>query len=139
VAILDGGISDALEGMMESANRGEVGIVKHATKRWSIEEKKRIVGETLATGTSVAKVAQKHGVHVSQVYQWRKQYGKEKQRSKRQSAAKLLPVMVTAELGDKGGARRLPVGTVEIELAKGRIRIVGADAPLLRAALEMLR
>lgn len=49
---------------MESTNRTEVGMVKHATKRWSIEEKKRIVGETLASGTSVAKVGkQKHGVH----------------------------------------------------------------------------
>lgn len=53
---------------MDSANRAEVGMVKHATKRWSIEEKKRIVGETLASGTSVAKVAQKHGVSI----RWRR-------------------------------------------------------------------
>jgi len=124
---------------MDSADRAEVGMVKHATKRWSIEEKKRIVGETLASETSVAKVAQKHGVHVSQVYQWRKQYGKGKQRGKQKSAAKLLPVMVTEKLGDMSGARTLPAGTIEIELARGRIRIVGADTPLLRAAMEMLR
>jgi transposase-like protein len=62
--------------MMDSVNRAEVGMVKHAAKRWSIEEKKRIIGETLVSGTSVAKVAQKHGAHVSQAYQGRKQYGK---------------------------------------------------------------
>jgi hypothetical protein len=43
--------SDALEGMMESSSRAEVGMVKQAKKRWSIEAKKRIVAETLASGT----------------------------------------------------------------------------------------
>jgi hypothetical protein len=33
--------SGALEGMMDSANRVEEGMVKHATKRWSQEEKNR--------------------------------------------------------------------------------------------------
>jgi transposase-like protein len=86
----------------------------------------------------VARVAQKHGVHVSQVYQWRKQYGG-KQRGKPKSAAKLLPAMVTTEPGDKGSARPLPVGTIEIELAKGRLRMVGPNTALLQAVLEMLQ
>lgn len=124
---------------MDSSSRAEADMVKPAKKRWSIEEKKRIVAETLASGTSVAKVAEKHRVHVSQVYQWRKQYGKGKQRGTQKSGAKLLPVMITEKLGDKCDARTLPAGTIEIELAKGRLRMAGADAALLQAALEMLR
>ena len=58
--------SGALEGMMDSANRVEEGMVKHATKRWSQEEKNRSLKRRGRAGTSVAKLTQKQGEHVSQ-------------------------------------------------------------------------
>jgi transposase len=94
----------------------------------SAEEKKRIVEETMAKGASVARVAQAHGVHISQIYDWRKEYRTEKQRAKRGRGVNLLPVAVSGN-----------DGAIEIELAKGKVRIVGADAALLRSVLEMLR
>jgi len=36
-------------------------------------------------------------------------------------------------------SQKSEVGIIEIELAKGRLRIVGADRSLLEAALELLR
>lgn len=92
------------------------------------EEKKRIVEETMAKGASVARVAQTHGVHVSQVYDWRKEYRTEKQPAKRGRGVNLLPVAV---LGHDSA--------IEIELVKGKVRIAGADAALLRSVLEMLQ
>jgi transposase-like protein len=58
----------------------------------STEEKKRIVEETMAKGPVVARVAQAHGVHVRQIYDWRKEYRTEKQRAKRGRGVNLLPV-----------------------------------------------
>jgi transposase len=43
-------------------------------KRWSLEQKKFIVEETYAPGTTVSYVARKHGVAPSQLFQWRKCY-----------------------------------------------------------------
>jgi transposase len=94
----------------------------------SAEEKKRIVEETMAKGATVARVAQAHGVHISQIYDWRKEYRAEKQQAKRGRGVNLLPVTVSGT-----------DSVIEIELAKGKVRIVGADAALLRATLEMLQ
>src|SRR6266700_4744540 len=60
-----------------------------------LEEKRRIVEETLAEGTSVALVARAHGVNANLVFNWRRLYqagllgGCDR--------AKLLPVKVTPE------------------------------------------
>jgi transposase-like protein len=42
--------------------------------RRSIAEKQRIVGLTLQSGMSVARVAQAEGVNSHQVFQWRRAY-----------------------------------------------------------------
>lgn len=94
----------------------------------SAEEKKRIVEETMAKGASVARVAEAHGVHISQIYDWRKEYRTRKQRAKRGRGANLLPVAVSGN-----------DSALEIELTKGKVRIVGADAALLRSVLEVLQ
>src|SRR5450755_2000217 len=40
----------------------------------TVEEKRRIVEETLAEGASVARVARAHGVNANQVFGWRRLY-----------------------------------------------------------------
>jgi len=42
-------------------------------RRWTAEQKRQIVAESMAPGTSVATVARKHGVSGGQVYAWRQQ------------------------------------------------------------------
>lgn len=42
-------------------------------RRWSIEEKLRIVAESLSSGLSVSAVAQRHGLRPNQLFNWRKQ------------------------------------------------------------------
>ena len=66
-------------------------------RRRSSEERRRIVEETLGAGSSVARVARKHGVNANQVFQWRRLYGDGQLGSPPQSAMKLLPVSVSDE------------------------------------------
>ncbi len=121
------------------ATVADVGTIKASHKRhWSLEAKQRIVEATLAAGASVRQVAQDHGVHPSLVYDWRKKY-RRKRRPRKARAVSLLPVSVKKTVGSQNAATSPPVRAIEIELPKGRMRIMGADAGLLRAALELLR
>ena len=43
-------------------------------RRRSLEEKRRIVEQTLEPEASVARVARAHGVNANQVFHWRRQY-----------------------------------------------------------------
>ncbi len=94
---------------------------------------------SFASGTTVQQVAQEHGVRASQVYQWRKQYGWRRGERKKALAVKLLPVAIAAAVGSKSAATASSVEVMEVELTKGRVRMVGADGELVRAVLEMLR
>jgi hypothetical protein len=53
-------------------------------------------------------------------------------------AVKLLPVAIAAA-GRSQSATASAVEVIEVELTKGRVRMVGADGELVRAVLEMLR
>src|SRR5260370_42081474 len=114
----------------------------------ALEEKRRIVEETLAEGTSVAQVARAHGVNANLVFNWRRGYqagllgGCDR--------AKLLPVKVTPESSSRWtGPLREPgswssssssVGAIHMQLQDVQVRIEGsADPVLLRVLLECLR
>jgi Transposase len=43
-------------------------------QRRSVEQRRKIVEETLAAGASMARVARAHGVNANQVFHWRKLY-----------------------------------------------------------------
>ena len=58
----------------------------------TVEEKRRIVEETLIEGASVARVARAHGVNANQVFGWRRLYLAEQLGGS--GAIKLLPVQV---------------------------------------------
>ena len=111
-------------------------------RRRSVEEKRRIVEETLEAGASVARVARRHGVNANQVFYWRKKY-REGRLGKNQSS-KLLAVTLSDISGNKsgrasGGASPLAVGTMEIKLSQGTLRVAGnVDVVMLRAAIECL-
>ncbi|HEY6348464.1 MAG TPA: transposase [Candidatus Angelobacter sp.] len=106
-------------------------------RRWSLAEKQQIVAASLEPNASVKEIAQANGVHPSLVYDWRKKYGRIS-RAPKVRAAGLLAVTVTDGSGPRSG-ETAPVRAIEIDLPKGRVRIIGADAGLLRAAMELLR
>jgi len=111
-------------------------------RRRSIEEKRRIVEETLEAGASVARVARRHAVNANQVFYWRKKY-REGRLGKKQSS-KLLPVTlsdISWSKSDRAGCASSPfaVGSMEIKLAKGTLRVAGiVDVVMLRTTIECL-
>ena len=64
-------------------------------QRRTVEQKRKIVEETLAAGASVARVARAHGINANQVFLWRRLYHAGRLGARRTSAAGLLPVTIT--------------------------------------------
>ena len=108
-----------------------------ARRRRSVEEKRRIVEETLAAGASVARVARRHGVNANQVFYWRKKY--REGRLGKGPSSKLLPVTLSDSTCGKSAFWSSAVGSLEIKLSKGTVRVAGnVDVVVLRTAIECL-
>jgi transposase len=132
------------QAVAEMASRVSQTEVAPKRQRRTVEEKRRIVEETLGEGASVARVARAHGVNANQVFGWRRLYQAGRLGG---SAIKLLPVCVsesspslaTAPKSEGSGSTSLS-GTIQIELRQAQVRIEGsADPVLLRVLLECLR
>jgi len=129
------------EGYVDTSEQMTVEAASQVKKRQkrSVEEKRRIVEETLAAGASVARVARRHAVNANQVFYWRKKY--REGRLGKSPSSKLLPV--TLSLSDstcgKPASWSSTAGSLEIKLSKGTIRVAGnVDVVVLRTAIESL-
>ena len=122
---------------------------KESKRRFrSVEEKRRIIEETLGPGASVARVARAHGVNANQVFGWRRQYRQGLLGSGHTETVNLLPVHVReaqASKANRSGRRQAThrtttaAGTIHVVLPKGHLRIVGGvDVEALRVVLEQL-
>jgi transposase len=111
-------------------------------RRWAIEIKRRIAAESFEGSTSVAQLAQKYAVNANQIFKWRKDYREEG--LKNSPLIDLLAVTVSQEAlvpaaNPRHPSGSAPVGTLQIELRKGNLRIAGSvDLRVLRTALECL-
>jgi transposase len=118
----------------------QVRVPGRKQRRRTIEERREIVEETLVAGASVSRVARRHDVNANQVFYWRKLYREGQLGGDR--TTQLLPVKVrddrTAKAVESDGLA-VRLGTMEIKLPKGTLRISGAvDVVALRAVLECL-
>ena len=116
-------------------------------RRWSQDDKARIVEETLAPGANVTEVARRNGVAASLVFTWRRQA-----RTSEQVVPSFAPVQIApteAEEAPKllsaadGRGRSLAaarIGLIEIELGnRRRIRVdAHVDPEALARVLEVL-
>jgi transposase len=93
-------------------------------RSWSLDEKRRIVDESLGDGASLAEVARRHDLNANQLFTWRRQFGFEPAEPK--SLAPILPVTIApveaAEESDPGSN-----GQMEIVLAEGDRILVWSD------------
>ena len=117
-------------------------------RRFSEDFRRGLVQRTLAPGASVAKVALEHRLNANLLFKWRWRYLRELGGA-RGEAAKLLPVNVEPvsspaesrllETLAPAPSRSAAAGCIEIELARGRVRLKGAvDRETLRCVLQML-
>ena len=112
-------------------------------RRWSVEDKLKIVGETLEPGVSVNQIAARHDVYPGLLFTWRRQMRRGKLTAQRkplffpvQTHDTALPAL-PAQVERTGSALR----QIEIELRNGsRVRVgEGVSLTALRRVLAALR
>jgi transposase len=115
-------------------------------RRWSREEKERLVAASLEPGVSVSEVARSAGIHVSQLFRWRKDLCDRVDAGPSQLvpveivAAAMPPAVEAPAPSASPGRRRRKSGIIEIELGGGRrVRVDrDVDAEALRRVLDAL-
>jgi transposase len=125
-----------------TSSRAEVITSVGRRRRWRQAEKERLVAASLEPGASVSEVARSAGLHVSQLFKWRKELCR---RTDTRVAA-LVPVEIVpskqAEAPSTAAAPRRGKkdGIIEIELGSGdRVRVgCDVDGDALRRVLDAL-
>ncbi len=121
-----------MDGLAQSNSKPEA-VPKR--RKWSTEDRQRIVQASLKAGTTVDAVARIYGVHASQIYDWRKQYRQRRQESKRSA---LLPVQVTEDAQSAVPNAELESRLV-IEGRGARVSVSGRiEEAVIRTVLECL-
>lgn len=104
-------------------------------RRWSREDKERLVAACLEPGAVLSEIARSAGVHVSQLFRWRKELCRIEEPS-RVAATTLVPVIVSEGApAARPAASDAPVSSpprrkrsdVTIELGRGRRVRVDSD------------
>jgi transposase len=102
----------------------ESAVSVHRRRRfWSLEEKRRIVAESLEPGASASRVARRHDLNTNMLFTWRRRLGGVGVSSPR--PVSFVPAAITSEAGE--AARAGAGGRMEIVLASGARVIVGMD------------
>jgi transposase len=115
-------------------------------RRWSREEKERLVAASFEPGVTASEVARAAGIHVSQLFRWRKELCDQVDAGPSQ----LVPVEIVPAAAPSAvealassaspARRRRKSGIIEIELGGGRrVRVDrDVDAEALRRVLDAL-
>ena len=119
-------------------------------RRWSYDEKVRLVEETSQAGETVCGVARRHGMAQSLLFTWRRQARRGRLGGETVSA--LVPVEIASTPAAPASpcapqppssppAQRAGAGIIEIELGGGcRVRVDrDVDTEALQRVLELLR
>jgi transposase len=113
-------------------------------RRWSRDDKMRIIEETLAPGAVVTEIARRHGISTSLVFTWRRRA----RLASVVSAGQLVPVQLTPAAAESVSSTEAPAaipsrrrrGLIEIELGGGKRVSVdeNVDADALGRVLDVL-
>ena len=109
-----------------------------ARRRWTLEEKQRIVAESYGGPRLVSVTARRNGLSASQLFTWRRLAREDR------LSGDAVPALVPVEIAftpSSPPAQRARVGIIEIELSGGcRVRVDrDVDAEALQRVLELLR
>lgn len=111
--------------------RAEVLVGAERRRRWSVDEKLRIVGEAFAPGALVAEVARRRDVSRAQIYQWRAELRRERLTEAGTGIVGFVPVDVatSAMLEQPATPGEAADWVIEIGLAGGRSLKVLSSLP----------
>ena len=127
--------------------RGEVLTGPERRRRWSIEEKLRILAQSVAPGSSVLLVCRMHGISSGQLYTWRRQFrtgeltGFAPVTVASPAMGQLASIIADIEPAPASPTVDQPAsGAIEVELPSGvKLRLTGVvDAVALRQVLSAL-
>jgi len=101
---------------------------RHRRRSWTLEEKRRIVEESLEDGSSIAEVARRHDLNANQLFAWRRQFGVEPNESQDlvEDLVSIFPVKITPEV-ERDVSTTGSAGQMEIVLAGGDRVLVWDD------------
>jgi transposase len=105
-------------------------------RRWSEEDKARIVAESLDPATTASAVARRYGLHASQLFAWRQQLQRSASAAQTLGGPGFVPVLLAAD----GAPPVEAAGRIEIALGPAVVRVgADVDATALRRVLEVVR
>jgi transposase len=112
-------------------------------RRWSDDERARILAESFEPGANISAVARRNGVHGGLLHYWRKQ-AKTRNAAAPADAPLFIPVAIARANGDAVGERSRPLSPsgrmIEIETRGGLVRVpTGVDPETLAVVLAVLR
>ena len=131
----------------EPVRRLEVFTGAGRRRRWSAEDKARIVAEIAMSGASVCAVARRHGLSPQQLFGWRRRQRDCQAGRSDAEKVEFVPAVVDAASRAVRGPRKAPrweaesgVGLIEIDISGATIRIGrGADATTIGTVLRALK
>lgn len=111
----------------------EVTVIEGSARRrrWSREEKARIVAESLDPAVSVSAVAHRYGLNPNQLFTWR-----------RQLRDQVEPWLPCGDDDGRGEEAPTPASSERIEVILGAVTVrvgPGVDASALRRVLQVVR
>lgn len=111
-------------------------ITTGARRRWTLEEKQRIVAESFGAPRIVSATARRHGLSPSQLFTWRRR-ARAGKLTAADAGAGFAPVIIASERMTPTDLRS---GLMEIELRGGRrVRVDGSvDVSALKRVIDVL-
>ena len=109
---------------MSDGHEGDPATLGRKRRSWTLDEKRRIVDESLEDGASLAEVARRHDLNANQLFTWRRQFGVEAVEPK--NLAPIVPVTITPDTTPTENEPNV-TGQMEIVLAEGDRILVWSD------------
>jgi transposase len=142
-------LDHTLEPKATTVRRLEVITGAGRRRRFSADDKARIIEETLVPGVVVSDVARRHGLSPQQLFTWRRQARRPAAEAVDVEVPTFVPAVVDAEPTEgtavrqkRKGTRRADrtCGTIEVEIDGVTVRVCrGAEAKTVAAVLRALR
>jgi transposase len=119
-------------------------------RRFSVDDKSRIIEETLAPGAVVSEIARRHGLTPQQLFGWRRQVRQSASVAADREAPRFVPAVVDRPTPSRPVRRRrgrqrgrhpdLGVSVIEVEIDGVTIRVGrGAEPKTVAAVLRALK
>ena len=118
-------------------------------RRWSVDDKARIVEETLVPGAVVSEVARRYGLSPQQLFGWRRAARRSAEADEGAGTQSFVPAVVEEPMPEPVAKQRKPrrtgrareaAGIIEMEIGGVTVRVGrGAEAKTVAAVIRALK